>query len=54
MNRTAALAIKLLALDVDGVLTDGRIVYGNAGEELKAFNIKDGLGKNFCSAPESK
>ena len=44
MNRAAALAIKLLALDVDGVLTDGRIFYGNAGEELKAFNIKDGLG----------
>jgi 3-deoxy-D-manno-octulosonate 8-phosphate phosphatase (KDO 8-P phosphatase) len=37
-------AIRLLALDVDGVLTDGRIYYGNQGEELKAFNIKDGLG----------
>ncbi|MDP5071143.1 MAG: HAD hydrolase family protein [Congregibacter sp.] len=36
--------IKLLALDVDGVLTDGRITYGNSGEELKSFNIKDGLG----------
>ncbi len=36
--------IRLLALDVDGVLTDGRIYYGNQGEELKAFNIKDGLG----------
>lgn len=36
--------VKLLALDVDGVLTDGRIFYGNDGEELKAFNIKDGLG----------
>ncbi len=39
-----ALPVKLLALDVDGVLTDGRIYYGNNGEELKAFNIKDGLG----------
>jgi len=39
-----ARAIRLLALDVDGVLTDGRIYYGNQGEELKAFNIKDGLG----------
>ena len=39
-----AAAIRLLALDVDGVLTDGRIYYGNSGEELKAFNIKDGLG----------
>lgn len=36
--------VRLLVLDVDGVLTDGRIYYGNAGEELKAFNIKDGLG----------
>lgn len=36
--------IRLLALDVDGVLTDGRIYYGNNGEELKSFNIKDGLG----------
>lgn len=40
----AAANIRLLALDVDGVLTDGSIYYGNAGEELKAFNIKDGLG----------
>jgi len=39
-----AQSVKLLALDVDGVLTDGRIYYGNNGEELKAFNIKDGLG----------
>lgn len=44
MNRDDATAIRLLALDVDGVLTDGRIIYGNNGEELKAFNIKDGLG----------
>jgi len=34
----------MLVLDVDGVLSDGRLYYGNAGEELKAFNIKDGLG----------
>ena len=39
-----AKAIKLLLLDVDGVLTDGRLYYGNNGEELKAFNIQDGLG----------
>jgi len=39
-----ARAIRLLALDVDGVLTDGSIYYGNQGEELKAFSIKDGLG----------
>ena len=39
-----AKGIRLLALDVDGVLTDGRIYYGANQEELKAFNIKDGLG----------
>jgi len=36
--------IKLLLLDVDGVLTDGNIVYNDAGAEIKAFNTKDGLG----------
>lgn len=40
----AAQKIKLVLLDVDGVLTDGRLYYGNAGEELKAFDIQDGLG----------
>ncbi|MFQ3345493.1 MAG: 3-deoxy-D-manno-octulosonate 8-phosphate phosphatase (KDO 8-P phosphatase) [Porticoccaceae bacterium] len=42
--RSAAKKIKLLLLDVDGVLTDGRLYYGNSGEEMKAFNIQDGLG----------
>jgi 3-deoxy-D-manno-octulosonate 8-phosphate phosphatase (KDO 8-P phosphatase) len=36
--------IKLLLLDVDGVLTDGRIIYDNNGNELKAFDVKDGHG----------
>jgi len=36
--------IKLLILDVDGVLTDGRIIYNDKGEETKAFDVKDGLG----------
>jgi 3-deoxy-D-manno-octulosonate 8-phosphate phosphatase (KDO 8-P phosphatase) len=40
----AAQNIRLVLLDVDGVLTDGRLYYGNSGEELKAFNIQDGLG----------
>ena len=42
--RDAAANIRLLLVDVDGVLTDGKLYYGNAGEELKAFNIQDGLG----------
>lgn len=37
-------AIKLLLLDVDGVLTDGRITYDNQGNELKSFDVKDGHG----------
>ncbi|HEX9779137.1 MAG TPA: HAD-IIIA family hydrolase [Geopsychrobacteraceae bacterium] len=37
-------AIKLLLLDVDGVLTDGRITYDNRGNELKSFDVKDGHG----------
>ncbi len=36
--------IKLLLLDVDGVLTDGRIIYDIHGNELKAFDVKDGHG----------
>lgn len=36
--------IKLLALDVDGVLTDGTIYIGNDGEMFKGFSAKDGLG----------
>ncbi len=36
--------IKLLLMDVDGVLTDGRIIYDNQGNELKAFDVKDGHG----------
>ncbi len=39
-----AAAIRLVVLDVDGVLTDGKITYTSAGEEIKAFNVKDGLG----------
>ena len=36
--------IKLLSLDTDGVLTDGGIYYTDDGEELRKFNVKDGLG----------
>jgi 3-deoxy-D-manno-octulosonate 8-phosphate phosphatase (KDO 8-P phosphatase) len=38
------LKIKFLALDVDGVLTDGGMYYSNSGDEFKKFNTKDGLG----------
>lgn len=36
--------IRLLALDVDGTLTDGGVFYDDAGRELKRFHIHDGLG----------
>ncbi len=36
--------IKLLVLDVDGVLTDGRLYFDQAGNELKAFCTRDGFG----------
>ncbi|HUA89985.1 MAG TPA: HAD-IIIA family hydrolase [Steroidobacteraceae bacterium] len=36
--------IRLLVLDVDGVLTDGRLYYGPRGEALKVFHVRDGYG----------
>lgn len=36
--------IKAILMDVDGVLTDGGIVYCSAGIELKSFDVKDGYG----------
>lgn len=39
-----AARVRLLLLDVDGVLTDGRLYYGAEGEVMKAFDVKDGHG----------
>lgn len=39
--------IELLVLDVDGVLSDGSIIHGPEGFELKRFNTKDGFGLNL-------
>lgn len=36
--------IKLLIMDCDGVLTDGRLYFGTSGEELKVFHVRDGQG----------
>ncbi|MEN6620393.1 MAG: HAD-IIIA family hydrolase [Smithella sp.] len=36
--------IKLLVLDVDGVMTDGRIILDDSGREIKNFNVRDGHG----------
>lgn len=42
--REQAKKVKLLLLDVDGVLTDGRIVYDSSGRDMKFFDVHDGLG----------
>ena len=36
--------IKLVVFDVDGVLTDGKLIYTNSGSEARCFNVKDGTG----------
>jgi 3-deoxy-D-manno-octulosonate 8-phosphate phosphatase (KDO 8-P phosphatase) len=40
----AAARVRLLILDVDGVLTDGRLYYGARGEVLQSFHVRDGYG----------
>jgi len=42
--------VRLMIFDVDGVLTDGRLWYGPAGEELKAFHSFDGHGMKMLAA----
>ena len=46
----AAARVRLLVLDVDGVLTDGRLYYGARGETLKVFHVRDGLGLKLLAA----
>lgn len=43
INQLAS-TVKLLVLDVDGIMTDGKLYFTNGGEETKAFNTTDGLG----------
>jgi 3-deoxy-D-manno-octulosonate 8-phosphate phosphatase (KDO 8-P phosphatase) len=45
-----AARIQLLLLDVDGVLTDGSVVYADDGTELKRFHVRDGSGLKFWHA----
>ena len=42
--------IRLVIFDVDGVLTDGRLYFGNDGNEFKAFHIRDGHGMKMLLA----
>jgi len=43
LHSDKAAVLTWVVLDVDGVLTDGSVIYSNSGDELKAFNIKDGF-----------
>lgn len=45
-----AAAVELLLLDVDGVLTDGSVVYADDGTELKRFHVRDGSGLKLWRA----
>lgn len=45
--QTKAKKLKLLILDVDGVLTDGRLFFDNLGNEYKCFHARDGYGINL-------
>jgi len=47
--RARAKKIKLLILDVDGVLTDGRIIYDSRGRDSKFFDVHDGMGVYLLS-----
>jgi len=48
--REIAARIRLVLFDVDGVLTDGRLYFDDAGNESKAFHSRDGLGINLLQA----
>lgn len=48
--RSAAARIRLLVLDVDGVLTDGRLYYDAEGRESKSFHVRDGYGMQQAMA----
>ncbi len=48
-SRALLKSIRLVVLDVDGTLTDGRLYYGAQGEALKAFDVRDGHGLRLLS-----
>ena len=46
--------IKVLVVDIDGVMTDGHIVYSGYGEELKFYDVQDGFGITLLNRAEIK
>lgn len=45
-----ARAVRLIVFDVDGIMTDGRLIIGDDGQEYKSFNSQDGLGMKMLKA----
>ena len=54
MRVSNAKQVRLLILDIDGVMTDGGLQFDNQGEEYKTFNSLDGHGFACCSTVESR
>ena len=52
--RARARKIRLVAMDVDGVLTDAGMYYTESGDELKKFNTRDGMGVALVRRPDSR
>jgi 3-deoxy-D-manno-octulosonate 8-phosphate phosphatase (KDO 8-P phosphatase) len=50
MRNLSIANIKLLLMDVDGVLTNGDIIYGSGRMEIKVFNVQDGMGITLAKA----
>jgi 3-deoxy-D-manno-octulosonate 8-phosphate phosphatase (KDO 8-P phosphatase) len=50
VNDSSIANVKLLLMDVDGVLTKGDIIYGSGKMEIKVFNIQDGMGITLAKA----
>lgn len=44
LDKSTAAGVRLLILDVDGVLTNAHLVLGPSGEEIKEFSVRDGIG----------
>jgi 3-deoxy-D-manno-octulosonate 8-phosphate phosphatase (KDO 8-P phosphatase) len=48
VDRQTADRVRLIVVDVDGTMTDGQLVIGRSGEEIKSFSVKDGIGIKFA------
>jgi hypothetical protein len=49
--RSRASRVRLIAFDIDGVMTNGGLCYTDDGHELKTFDVQDGLGLKLLQRP---